>query len=240
MTNKILFAFFFIVYTMIIFPIYVLVWCLSVWWDKKRVCSQWCSRVWSKGIYHLRPLWKVYYKGVEKIDKNTTYLIISNHQSMLDIPLILHLNKNFRWVSKKEVYNIPIFGWVLWMRGDVAIQRGGAASAKKMIKDCRKLFDKKISVSIFPEGTRTTTGEIGELHSGAFLIAKRGGVPVLPVVINGNYDCLKRDKIGWKQGFTISVLDPITVDEIADSTMEELRDKVSELLNKEYKIICQK
>lgn len=230
----------FFIFTMIAFSIYVVLWIFTVPFDKKRRASQWFSRVWSRGIYMLRIGWHVKLEGLENLDKDQTYLILSNHQAMLDIPLILHLKKNFRWVSKKEVYNIPIFGWVLWLRGDVAISRGGASSAKKMVKDCNSFLRQGISIALFPEGTRTKTGEINQFHSGGFLVAKIGKVPILPVVVNGNYGAFDKKTSSIKRDFTVRVLPAITVEEVEELTMEELRDKVEELIKTEYNNICQK
>lgn len=159
---------------------------------------------------------------------------------MLDIPLLLHLPLHFRFVSKREVYKIPIFGFVLWMRADVAIDRGGTASAKKMVKDCQALLRENISVAIFPEGTRSRTGKINTFHSGAFLLAKRGGVPMLPVVINGNFDAFPGGKFKTHHKFTVKILPPVTTDVIQDSTMDELRDLLETQIKQEHAtILCQ-
>lgn len=188
----------------------------------------------------LRIRWHVKIEGEENMDPNQNYLMLSNHQAMLDIPLILHLKKNFRWVSKQEVYNIPIFGWVLWLRGDIAIKRGGASSAKRMVKDCNELFKMGLSVAIFPEGTRTKTGQVNEFHSGAFLVAKMGKVPILPIVINGNYDAFEKKNMWRRHYFTVKILPAIDAEIVSELTMEELRDKVEEIIKKEYNNICQK
>lgn len=230
----------FTLYTLIVFPFLVVLWIFTVPFDSTRCAVQWYSRFWSKGIYMLRFRWRITFKGLENIDPDQAYLIVSNHQAMLDIPLLLHIKKNFRFVSKKEVYSIPIFGWVLWLRGDVAITRGGTSSAKKMVKDCNALLKKGLSITLFPEGTRTKNGEIGSFHSGGFLVAKMGRVPILPVVISGNYDAFN-SKYAWKKReFTLSILPPVSAEVVSEMTMEELRDSVENLMKKEYTNICQK
>ena len=80
---------------------------------------------------------------------------------------------------------MPFFGWALWMNGDVAIERGATRSAKKMIADCVRYLKMGIRVNIFPEGTRSKTGQLGKFKDGAFTIAKEAGVEIQPVVING-------------------------------------------------------
>lgn len=218
----------------------VVVWVATLPFDPKRRVVQAYSRFWSRGIYRLNPFWKIKISGLENISPNQSYLIIANHQHLLDIPLILHLPLNFRFVSKQEVYKIPVFGAVLYMRDDVAIERGGAASAKKMIKDCKKYIAQGLSILIFPEGTRTKTGLINDFHSGAFLLAKRAGVPILPIAINGNFDAFKGGKIAKRHNFTISIQPPITTSTIEEMTMEELNNHTQNILKQEYsKTLCQ-
>lgn len=240
MITTIIYAIAFILFTFIAFLGLIVVWLCTVLFDPKRIVVQAYSRLWSYTIYRLNPWWKISVKGRENIDPSQPYLIISNHQQMLDIPLLLHLPINFRFVSKKEVYKIPIFGAVLYMRDDVAIERGGAASAKKMIKDCKHYLAMNLSVLIFPEGTRTKNGEINQMHSGAFLLAKRAGVPILPVVINGNYQAFLGGKIKIKQTFTVNVLSPITTQTIDELTLDELRQYTENILKQEYNnLLCQ-
>ncbi|MEG2755011.1 MAG: lysophospholipid acyltransferase family protein, partial [Mucinivorans sp.] len=159
------FGIIFFFFTMMLFFGSIPVWCYVMVFDsRRRLAMQWYSSFWSKIIYRLNPWWRVEVRGRENLDKSKTYLMLSNHNSMLDIPLLFYVPANFRWVSKYEVYSIPFFGWVLWMRGDVGIHRGGASGAKKMIKECTAFMREGISVFLFPEGTRSKTGQIGEFH----------------------------------------------------------------------------
>lgn len=240
MIITILYIIVFTLFTLLAFFGLIIVWLGTVFFDPKRIVVQAYSRFWSYCIYRLDPYWKLKITGLENIDPNQPYLLLSNHQHLLDIPLLLHLPKNFRFVSKQEVYKIPVFGAVLYMRDDVAIERGGAASAKKMIKDCKHYLSTGVSILIFPEGTRTKTGQIGDFHSGAFLLAKRGGVPILPIAINGNYDAFRKRKISKRHTFTVNILPPISTDTIQELTMEELRQHTENLIKQAYhNIPCQ-
>ena len=98
------------------------------------------------------------------MNPHTTYIVAPNHQSMMDIPMVSTiLDQNFKFVSKREVYNMPIIGWILWLRGDIAIERGGLQSVKKFIKDAKANLEDKTSTVIFPEGTRSKNGRVGKL-----------------------------------------------------------------------------
>ena len=113
---------------------------------------------------------------------------------MLDVPLMYVLPLNFKWVSKREVMRIPIFGWVLQMHGDIAIERGSSRSARHMMEEADDYLSRGTSVTLFPEGTRTKTGRMGRFKEGAFLMAKSAGVGILPVVHDGNFEVQN----GWK------------------------------------------
>ena len=167
-------------FTVICFVPFAVLFALTVFFDKERVALHWASRVWSYGIFRLCPLWKLRVEGREKIDRSRPWVIVTNHQSMLDIPLMYVLPLNFKWVSKKEVQKMPIFGWVLWMHGDIPVERGSRRSAKRMMERCVERLSRGTSVIVFPEGTRTRTGEIGRFKDGAFLVAKSAGVAHLP------------------------------------------------------------
>ena len=167
-------------FTVICFVPFAVLFALTVFFDKERVALHWASRVWSYGIFRLCPLWKLRVEGREKIDRSRPWVIVTNHQSMLDIPLMYVLPLNFKWVSKKEVQKMPIFGWVLWMHGDIPVERGSRRSAKRMMERCVERLSRGTSVIVFPEGTRTRTGEIGRFKDGAFLVAKSAGVGIQP------------------------------------------------------------
>ena len=123
---SVLYYFLFLLFTVVCFIPFTLLFLLTVRFDRERVVLHRASRLWSLGIYHLCPFWKIEVNGREKIDRSKPYVIVTNHQSMLDVPLMYVLPLNFKWVSKREVMKFPIFGWVLRMHGDIAIERGSS------------------------------------------------------------------------------------------------------------------
>ncbi|MEG1934905.1 MAG: lysophospholipid acyltransferase family protein, partial [Rikenellaceae bacterium] len=169
------------IFFMFYFPLFVFTYLFITPFDRRRVTMHMVSRLFCVLIIRLCPFWSIEVCGKEKVDPSKTYIITPNHQSMMDIPLLgAIMPLVFRYVSKREVYKIPIIGWVLWLRNDIGIERGGLQSAKKMLKDAKKFVSQNISIAIFPEGTRSKTGCLGEFKEGAFLIAKSTAVPILP------------------------------------------------------------
>ena len=227
----------FILFTLVAFVVFVLVWLFTVLFDRNRAMIHRYSRFWAKTIYRLSPWWKVKVEGLENIEKGKSYIILANHQAMLDIPLIYYVPLDFKWVSKKEVYKIPVFGWVLWMHGDVAIERGGAASAKKMITKADALLRRGVSIMMFPEGTRTKDGRVHKFMPGAFLLAKKSKVDLLPVVINGNYDAFGADGRSGLQAphtFTVRILPSLHSSEYEDMRFDEISRKMEDTIREEH------
>ena len=201
-------------FTVICFVPFAVLFALTVFFDKERVALHWASRVWSYGS---RP-----------------WGIVTNHQSMLDIPLMYVLPLNFKWVSKKEVQKMPIFGWVLWMHGDIPVERGSRRSAKRMMERCVERLSRGTSVIVFPEGTRTRTGEIGRFKDGAFLVAKSAGVGIQPVVIDGTWSLMKGWRVRMPHTFRVRVLDPIPPERVASSEARELAGRTEALMKEAH------
>ena len=105
---------------------------------------------------------------------------------------MVSLPKNIRFIYKKSLTNIPIFGWSLYFGGYVPIDRKNARSAIESLKKAVKKFKKSISIAIFPEGTRSVTGETGEFKKGIFMLAELAEVDIIPVSIIGTNLILKK------------------------------------------------
>lgn len=135
----------------------------------------------------------VTFAKVEKVskvplDKSKSYVIVSNHQSLLDIPvLMLHMGVPFRWVLKKELGYVPMFGWALWGARHILVDRSKPKLALKNMNKAIKKLSPGVSIAIFPEGTRSESGELGDFKIGGFLTALSAGLPILPVTINGSH-----------------------------------------------------
>jgi 1-acyl-sn-glycerol-3-phosphate acyltransferase len=180
----------------------------------------------------INPGWSFDVKGAgpQKISKPT--IVVANHQSFLDLPLLYLLPWSMKWVAKKSLFKIPVLGWIIYMTGQIAIDRKNMRSAQKIDKLVEPIQD-GIPAMIFPEGTRTRTGNLKKFKNGAFKLARRYNFNILPIVLEGGYQAMPAGN--WRadprQHFTISVMDPITVDQY--ETEEELKEAVYSLI-KEY------
>ena len=161
--------------------------------DRKRVVVHTLSKWITDTIFGLPPFMKREVIGIENIDPKKAYVMTLNHNSMADIITIYNLPLVFKWVSKKEVYRIPIVGRLLYAHGDIVINRASAKEAMQLVHERGKEWlAKGASVAIFPEGTRSKDGEIHNFKAGAFLLAKDAGAPILPIVLNNTNKMMRK------------------------------------------------
>lgn len=182
------------------------------------------------------PTWRRKIEGLENIDKKKSYVIVINHNSMVDILALYFLPLNFRWVSKREVFRIPYVGQLLTIHGDIAIDRSkGADSMRKVTEDGKMWIGRGASIAMFPEGTRSKSGEMGRFKQGAFALAKEAGVEILPVVMHGTRTVLNKFYlINWRNVLKVSVLPPISAEEVAATPMPELMEKTRTMMCEKY------
>ena len=198
--------------------------------DKKRVVvhklSEWLTDI----VFVFAPGMRRDVIGMENIDPKQAYVVVLNHQSMVDILSIYNLPLVFKWVSKKEVYRIPLVGRLLLMHGDIVINRASAKEAMQLVHSKGKEWLKKgASVSIFPEGTRSKDGEIHNFKAGAFILAKDAGVPILPIVLDGTNTLVRKGwMINWRNRITIKVLPPISAEEVQNRDIKDVMAQVKE------------
>jgi len=203
---------------------------LFILYDRKRKQFLLIHRVWCNSVAKVYPGWKYRHEGFENIDPKQHYVIVSNHQSFVDILLLSFLPLTFRWTSKRSVFLFPIFGWQFWMGGHLSIVRGSEKSRKKLIEKGIKSLRDGISVLIFPEGTRSKTGEIGPFKPGGFIMALKTKSPILPVVISGSARTLPRNSwiIREKTYPVLRVLPPIETINRSENDLQSLMDDVRE------------
>ena len=174
----------------------------------------------------LNPLWHFEVSGTVPDDPRNPYVVVANHESFVDILLISHLPFEMKWMSKSEFFRFPLVGWMMRLARDIRLERGDKKSGVAALQECRARLDQHVSVMIFPEGTRSHSGELAEFKDGAFRIAIDAGVPVLPLAVIGTRTALiKHD---WRFGSShaeVRVLDPIPTDGLTKDDVPALRDR---------------
>ena len=161
---------------------------------------------------------KVAVEGLNKIEKSGRYVFIANHQSYFDIPVILiGLDKMVRFIAKKELFTIPVFGWAMSAAGHITMDRSNARKARASITAAVAALKKgNTSLVLFPEGTRSISGEVGEFKRGSFTLAIEAGVPIVPVAISGSWDVNHKHSFRITPGTVKLIIgDPISPDTAA-------------------------
>lgn len=157
------------------------------------------------------PIWNIRIEGREKAEKGTTYVIISNHQSILDILLINCLRCRFKWISKIENLKVPVLGLYLRMADYITVDRGNKDSKEEMLEKSINCLNEGTSIMLFPEGTRSVNREIGFFKRGAFQLAISAQKPILPVLMDGTGGVLPKHGFIFSTGhrIRIKVFDPV-------------------------------
>lgn len=157
-------------------------------------------RRWSRSLLWLFGI-KTRLRGVENLDPSTHYVFLANHSSYLDIiALGATIPDDIRFIFKKELAKIPIFGWGLAMGPYILIDRTDARNAMASIEHAAGQIREGASVVIFPEGTRTPDGQLGPFKRGGLMLATKSGVPMVPVAIIGTYQLLSRHDSSVRPG----------------------------------------
>lgn len=172
--------------------------------------------------------------GLENIDRKGVYVFASNHSSQLDITALQWgVPNRLSMIFKKELARIPFFGWQLYLGPYVVVDRKDPQAAMKSLEKAKWIMDKKkISVLVFPEGTRSKTGEVQIFKRGAFYLASHSGYPIVPITINGTEKILPKGTFKLKSGTIYLHFDkPIPTDNIKTKQDElALMEKVRNII----------
>lgn len=156
-------------------------------------------------------------------------IVVSNHQSNGDIPLISNLPLEMKWVAKKALFSIPVVGWMMRWAGDISVDRKAANRRQKTFKQVRYYMKHNCPVIFFPEGTRSRNGKLNRFNTGAFDIAVEMNAPILPIALDGTQTYLPKQswKFGAKGDIKMEVLPMI---ETAGKSSDELREETRDLI----------
>lgn len=201
--------------------------------DPARKLIHWSAILWARSIIAITPVWKMRSEGFGHINPAKPYLIVCNHQSMLDILIVAaKLPLLFKFLAKKELFDIPFLGWHMKLAKYVPVDRANRTSRHKALVDLSDWLKQGASVLFFPEGTRSLDGEIHEFRPAAFKIARDAGVDILPVVVDGTGDALPKHSWLLKKHveFRLSVLPVVSTQNLSDDDLEQAQIRVREAM----------
>jgi 1-acyl-sn-glycerol-3-phosphate acyltransferase len=191
----------------------------------------WIGRRWISWIFRSCGI-RVIATGLDHIDRTRSYVFMSNHQSVLDIgALVLTLPVSWRFVAKRELTWIPFFGWALGLSDQIVIDRGNRTRSVRSLQQAAERIRAGVNVIVFPEGTRSTTGELREFKSGGFHLAIQAQVPILPATVSGSFELIPKRSLKVHAG-TIKVAygAPIPTAGLTTEQRGELKDRVREAI----------
>lgn len=185
-----------------------------------------------KYISKINPNWQIKITGQAQIDDRKPYIMVCNHLSQADIPLISNLPWEMKWVAKKELFETPVVGWMMTLAGDISVDRQASDRREQTFKQAKYYLDNECSVMFFPEGTRSRDGNLNRFKGGAFDLAIQEQKPILPMVIDGTQNTLP--KRSWKFGVAkqikLKILDPIPTKGLDHSDIKSLTKEVRQAI----------
>lgn len=218
-----LFWSFVVVSSLLLLPVAVLLWALAAPFGRRRVLLHRFTCAWASLYTWLNPLWPVTVRGREHVARGATYVMVANHLSLLDILVLFRLFRHFTWVSKAENFRVPVIGWNMRLNAYIPLRRGDRDSAAAMMATAEADLRDGTSVMVFPEGTRSRDGRLRPFKPGAFELAVRTGLPVLPIVVAGTGTALPAR--GWvlrgRHPITLTVLPAIPPDGLSAAELSD-------------------
>lgn len=202
----------------------VIVWLVTLPFDRRRVLLHLYSCAWGSLYIVSNPAWRLRVTGRAKLPWRGPAVIVANHLSMLDILVLYGLFRPFKWISKAELFRVPIVGWNMWLNDYVRVWRGDRDSVKRMMAHCRTHLSRGSPILLFPEGTRALDGRLQRFKDGAFRLAFEAQVPVYPVVMTGTFEALPKHGLLMRGPMEarVEVLDPLHPQDFPDA--DALRD----------------
>jgi len=186
-------------------------------------------RAWARWILAVSGV-RVSVHGGENLDARQNYVFCANHLSYLDPPLLLAaLPVAVRFVAKKSLFAIPLFGWAMRRSGEVPIDREHARAAARSVSAAAEALRQGRSLAVFPEGGRSRDGRLHPFLRGAFRMAVQAQVPLVPVAIRGSREALRPGSLYIRAGsVSVRIGHPIPTIELSSNEQERLAKKVQQ------------
>lgn len=203
--------------------------------DRRNTAFSFIAYWWSMAIFAVTRI-KVTAAGLEKLDGKGPYVYVSNHASLFDIvSVVVVIDRHVRFIAKREISRIPVFGWAI-SRANIMVDRKSAIDSGRSFERAAERIALGESVILFAEGTRTLDGNLLPFKRGAFALAVRAGVPVVPLTILGTYRIMRKGRLRIDRGEIRIIVDsPIDVREYSDKQGAlALMSRVREIIEKNY------
>ncbi len=238
MKNRIITALFLFVIcstSLVFFPVALLIWAFTRPFDRRLRLLHQFTCFWGAFYTYIMPAWPVVIEGRERLAGDATRIFISNHQSQLDILVLFRLYTHFKWVSKSEIFRLPLIGWNMVLNRYIKLKRGDRKSVARMMADTARKLKEGSSIFMFPEGSRSPDGTLKTFKPGAFILAKQLRLPILPVIIEGTRKALPKYSINFhgRQPIRVRVLPERSYESFADKSVEEIMEDLWRYLNGE-------
>ncbi|HKV42665.1 MAG TPA: lysophospholipid acyltransferase family protein [Blastocatellia bacterium] len=162
--------------------------------------------------------------GVDKLDPDQTYVFTPNHQSLIEVPMLLtYLGRNTAYLAKKEVFRYPMFGFGIGLMGVIPVDRTNSQAALESARLATANLKKGKSYVVYPEGTRSPDGRLLPFKKGAFMMAIAAGVPIVPVTVSGSASVMPKAKVEVIPGtIRITVHTPLGTEGFSKNNVSEL------------------
>ena len=197
---------------------------LALWpFDRTGELQHWCARWWCRLV-----AWTIFARihvhGVQHVRRGRPYVYMANHASLIDTPaLFAYLPYQFRIMAKKSLFNVPFMGWHLRTAGHFPIDHGNPRKTATSLRRVIEGVKAGRSLAVFPEGRRTEDGQLQAFEPGAFKIALRAGVPIVPVTIRGTFAMLPRTSLAPRPGrVDVIISEPIDTAAYTEKTLKDL------------------
>lgn len=172
------------------------------------------------------PPWRLRLEG-DWPEQGGPFVVVANHQSMLDIVLLSRVPEEMKWVAKQELFDVPWIGWMMRLAGDIPVRRGDVGSGGAAMERAGAYLGRGMSVMMFPEGTRSRDGRMLTFKPGAFRLAIRAGVPILPVVVSGTAPGLPKGGLAVAPCDAVArILPPFSTEGLTEADAGALRTRV--------------
>lgn len=212
-------------------PIVALVFLLTAPFDPGRYATGLTFRLAPKLGTAVIPFWRFRVSGTLPPDPRRPYVIVSNHESYADVWLIGLLPWEMKWLAKDEIFRLPFQGWMMRMAGDVRVDRSSPNSRAQALEGLRDRLRKRVSVMVFPEGTRSPTDEMLPFRDGAFRLAIEEQVPVLPLVVSGTRNAMAKHSFVFNSARAeVRVLPPVETTGLTVADASALRRRVQDMI----------